>query len=89
MTKVEPIPNKSVEAEKEELREKPLSPTPIDRILQKLSCMELPGKEHFERYMRRKWRLNHKPRTLASSFTSVMLFLDFCGKSGKSDNHYF
>jgi site-specific recombinase XerD len=85
MTKVEPIPNESVEAEKEELREQPLSPTPIDRILQRLSCMELPAKEHFERYMRHKWRLNHKPRTLASSFTSVMLFLGFYGRSGKRD----
>jgi integrase/recombinase XerD len=85
MTKVEPIPNASVEAEKEELREQPLSPTPIDRILQKLSCMELPAKEHFEGYMRHKWRLNHKPRTFASSFTSVMFFLDFYGKSGKRE----
>jgi site-specific recombinase XerD len=34
--------------------------------------------------MRHKWRLNHKPKTLASSFTSVRLFLDFYGKSGKS-----
>jgi site-specific recombinase XerD len=47
--------------------------------------MELPAKEHFERYLRHKWLLNHKPKTLASSFTSVMLFLDFCGKSGKRD----
>jgi integrase/recombinase XerD len=47
--------------------------------------MELPAKEHFERYMRHKWRLNHKPRTLQSSFTSVMLFLSFFGKSGKKD----
>jgi site-specific recombinase XerD len=46
--------------------------------------MELPAKEHFERYMHHKWRLNHKPRTLASSFTSVMFFLDFYGKLGKS-----
>ena len=85
MTKVEPIPDESVEAEKEELREKPLSPTPIERILQKLSCTELPAKEHFERYMRHKWRLNHKPRTLGSSFTSVMLLLSFYGKSGKRE----
>jgi site-specific recombinase XerD len=46
--------------------------------------MEFPAKEHFERYLRHKWRLNHKPRTLSSCFTSVMLFLDFYGKSGKS-----
>src|SRR5512139_2820302 len=85
MTKVQPITNESVRSESEERREQPLSQTPIDHILQKLSCMELPAKEHFERYMRHKWRLNHKPRTLSSSFTSVMLFLEFCGKSGKSD----
>jgi integrase/recombinase XerD len=85
MTKVEPIPKESVQSGREVVREQPLSPTPIDRILQKLSCMELPAKEHFERYMRHKWRLNHKPRTLAGSFTSVMLFLDFYGKSGKRE----
>jgi site-specific recombinase XerD len=47
--------------------------------------MELPAKEHFECYMRHKWRLNHKPRTLQSSFTSVMLFLGFYRESGKRD----
>ncbi len=47
--------------------------------------MGLPAKEHFERYLRHKWRLNHKPKTLQSSFTSVMLFLDFYGKSGKRE----
>jgi site-specific recombinase XerD len=85
MTKAEPIANESVLSEGEVLREQPLSPTLIDRILQRLSCVELPAKEHFECYMRYKWRVNHKPRTLASSFTSVMLFLDFYGKSGKSE----
>jgi len=84
MTQGQSITNESVETESEELREQPLSPTPIERILRKLSCLELPAKEHFEHYLRHKWRLNHKPRTLASSFTSVMLFLDFYGKSGKS-----
>ena len=85
MTKVEPITNESVRSESEEPREQPLIPTPIDRILQKLSCMELPAKEHLECYMRHKWRLNHKPRTLSSSFTSVLLFLDFYGKLGKRE----
>jgi len=84
MTQGQPITNESIKSEGEVVREQSLSPTPIDRILQKLSCMELPAKEHFECYMRHKWRLNHKPRTLASSFTSVRLFLDFYGKSGKS-----
>jgi integrase/recombinase XerD len=85
MTKVEPVINESVQSGSDVVHEQPLSSTPIDRILQKLSCMELPAKEHFERYLRHKVRLNHKPRTLASSFTSVRLFLDFCGKSGKSE----
>ncbi len=83
MTQVQPITQESVEAESEELREQHFEQTPIDPILQKLSRMELPAKEHFERYLRHKWRLNHKPRTLQGSFTSVVLFLDFCGKSGK------
>jgi site-specific recombinase XerD len=58
---------------------------PIDRILQKLSHLELPAKEHFESYMRHKWRLNHKRSTLQGSFASVKLFLELYGKSGKSD----
>ena len=85
MTNVEPISIGSIEIGKNELREPSLSSTPIDRILQKFSYIELPAKEHLERYMRHKWRLNHKPRTMDSSFTSVMLFLDFYGKSGKSE----
>jgi len=83
MTQGQLINNESVKSD-EVVREQPLSPTPIDRILQKLSCLEYPAKEHLECYMRHKWRLNHKPKTLASSFTSVRLFLDFYGKSGKS-----
>jgi integrase/recombinase XerD len=82
---LEPIPNESIQSGSEVVREQPLSPTPIDRILQKLSCIELPAKDHLERYMHHKWRLNHKPRTLTSSFTSVVLFLDFYGKSGKRE----
>jgi len=85
MTNLQPITNESVKSESEVLREQHLAQTPIDRILRKLSRMELPAKEHFERYMRHKWRLNHKPKTLASSFTSVMLLLDFYGRSGKRD----
>jgi len=85
MTRVQPIANESVRSESEEPRGQHLAQPPIDHILQKLSRMELPAKEHFERYMRHKWRLNHKPKTLASSFTSVMLFLGLYGKSGKKD----
>ena len=84
MTQAQPITNGSVKSESEVLHQQPLAQAPIDRILQRLSCLELPAKEHFERYMRHKWRINHKPRTLQSSFTSVMLFLSFYGESGKT-----
>jgi integrase/recombinase XerD len=84
MTQGQPITNESIKSEGEVVREQSLLSPPIDRVLQKLFCMELPAKEQFECYMRHKWRLNHKPRTLASSFTSVRFFLDFYGKSGKS-----
>jgi site-specific recombinase XerD len=85
MTQVQLIANELVKNESEALCEQLFTQTPIDHILQKLSCMELPAKEHFEPYMRHKWCLNHKPRTLSSSFTSVLLFLDFYGKLGKRE----
>ena len=47
--------------------------------------LDLPAKEHFENYLRHKWRVNHKPKTIEGSFTSIMLFLRFYGASGKSD----
>jgi integrase/recombinase XerD len=58
--------------------------TAIDHILRRLFPLELPAKEHFESYLRYKWRLNHKPSTIDGAFTSIVLFLDFYGKSGKS-----
>ena len=85
MTRGQLIVSQSVQREIGTLHEGPRSLNAIESILQKLSCMEFPAKDHFERYMRHKWRLNHKPRTLASSFTSVRLFLDFYGKSGKRE----
>jgi len=82
---IQPITRESVQSGSEVLSEQSLLPTPIERILQKFSCMELPAKGDFESYMRHKWRLNHKPRTLASSFTSVMFFLQFYEKLGKRE----
>jgi len=73
----QPIANESVKSEDEVLCEQPLSPTPVDRILQKLSCMELPAMEHFERYMHHKWRLNHKPNSLRNPLKAIELFLTF------------
>ena len=83
MTQVQPVTIGSVKNESAVARQQHLAKTPIDQILDKLSCIELPAKEHFERYMRHKWRLNHKGSTLQGSFTSVRLFLEVYGKSGK------
>jgi site-specific recombinase XerD len=58
--------------------------SPIDRILQKISKMDPPEREHFESYMRHKWRMNHKPSTLVNSFHAVSSFLTFYSGLGKS-----
>jgi len=85
MTRVEPSIPEAAGTNKQDPHQQPLSATPIDRILQRLSALELPAKEHVERYMRHKWRLNHKRSTLSGSFNSVKLFLDFYGKSGERE----
>jgi hypothetical protein len=50
-------------------------------VCQKMSfhylTLLLPGKERLERYMRHKWRLNHKPATFLSSLGSIVFFLAF------------
>ena len=56
----------------------------LDRFLQKISEMEMPGKEHVEMYMRHKWRMNHRPSTLKGSFHAVSTFLMFYAGIGKS-----
>src|SRR5512139_2638367 len=57
----------------------------LDHVLGRLCVMDLPAKEHFENYLRHKWRLNHRPKTIEGSFTSIMLFLRFYGGLGKTD----
>jgi integrase/recombinase XerD len=56
----------------------------IDRIHQRISKLDPPGREHFERYMIHKWRMNHKPSTLKGGFVAVSSFLTFYGGMGKS-----
>ena len=85
MTQIEPNIQESVESARQDPQQQPLSTTPIARILQRLSVLGVPAKEHLERYMRHKWRLNHKRSTLSGSFNSVRLFLEFYRKSGKSE----
>ena len=80
MTQAKPESNQP-DSSNEAVRER----TPIDHVLERLRPLDLPAKEHFENYLRHKWRANHKPKTTRSSFTSIMLFLQFYGASGKSD----
>jgi len=58
--------------------------TAFDSVLERLRVQDVPGKSHVENYMRHKWRLNHKGKTLEGSLTSLMLFLRFYRASGKS-----
>jgi len=85
MTQVESTTNEAVKSSSAGISQGHLVQSPIEQILKNLSRIELPAKEHFERYLRHKWRLNHKPSTLQGSFTSVRLFLEFYGKSGKRE----
>jgi integrase/recombinase XerD len=81
MTQVKAVSAHADSSTPEPAREK----TIIDRVLGRLVPMDLPAKEHFEDYLRYKWRVNHKPPTIEGSFTSIMLFLQFYAALGKSD----
>ena len=65
MTQARPTSNESISNNLKARREQ----TVIGRVLGRLSSMDLPAKDHFENYLRHKWRLNHKPKTMESSFT--------------------
>jgi site-specific recombinase XerD len=58
--------------------------SPIDRILQKISRLDLPARGLIESYMRHKWRMNHKQSTLQGSCHAVSSFLIFSAGLGKS-----
>jgi len=84
MIQASPNTHRSTSSEIETVHYLPVSESPIDRILEQISKMEVPGREHVEHYMRHKWRMNHKPSTLTGSFYSVSSFLMFCAILGKS-----
>jgi site-specific recombinase XerD len=85
MIQVEVASNESIKSENGVPYQQHSTQTPIERFLQKLSRLELPAKEHFESYLRHKWRLNHKRSTLQGSFASIRLFLELYRRSGKKD----
>ncbi len=62
------------------------SPRPLgNRIFERLSVIDLPAKDYLESYLHYKLRVNHKMRTIESSFTSIRLFLELYEKSGKTE----
>jgi len=85
MTQVQSTTNEAVKSTSAGRSQGHLVQSPIEQVLKNLSRIELPAQEHFEGYLRHKGRLNHKRSTLQGSFTSVRLFLEFYGKSGKRD----
>ena len=56
----------------------------IDRVLARLSRMELPGKGYVEDYLRHQYRRNFKLNTLRSTLTACQLFLSFLKDGGKA-----
>ncbi|MBW2604665.1 MAG: tyrosine-type recombinase/integrase [Deltaproteobacteria bacterium] len=65
----------------------PISPRLLllERILGDISRRDLPAKEYFSEYMRRKYRYNCKPNTLRQAATSLMQFFSFYRDTGKQD----
>jgi len=57
--------------------------TALENVLERLRVRDVPGRQYLENYMRHKWRLNHKGKTLEGSLTSLLFFLSFYGRSGK------
>jgi len=58
--------------------------TPLEVFLRPLSRLDLPGKEHLERYLHYKYRLNRRPNTLTSTVLAAKLFLVFFKETGKA-----
>jgi hypothetical protein len=69
MIETQPTPQEPVRRERDVLHEQHRAQSSIDHVLERLSPLDLPAKEQFERYLRHKARLNHKPSTLDNSFT--------------------
>jgi len=56
----------------------------LQKILRKLSRMDLPGKEHAEGYLRHMARSNRRPRTMYSRWGTMLIFLGLLKANGKN-----
>jgi integrase/recombinase XerD len=84
MTQMQPAVKQLSRSALERLPDQSIPRAAIDRVLQKLSRMEFPEKEHVERYIHHKWRMNHKPGSLSGAFKAIDLFLSFYTSLGKT-----
>jgi integrase/recombinase XerD len=69
----------------DEERARPVSPCndprrELERILQKLSVLEIPGKKHVEDYLRDHHRRQSKPNTIRNTLVTLSGFLTLIGK---------
>jgi len=55
----------------------------LEKILNDISGCNLPAKNHFENYLRQRYRRNCKPNTLRNAGTGLKQFLSFYKRSGK------
>lgn len=56
----------------------------LGKILKRLSGMDLPGKEHVERYLRYLTRGNRRPKTLYSRYGAIVLFIGMIRDNGRT-----
>jgi len=57
---------------------------PLEVFLKPVSPLDLPGKEHLERYVHYKYRLNRRPNTLIGTVAAAKLFLVYFEETGKT-----
>jgi integrase/recombinase XerD len=55
----------------------------LNRYLEKLSALEIPGKQHVKGYLRDQYRRQCKPNTIRNSLVALSGFLDFVSKREK------
>jgi site-specific recombinase XerD len=55
----------------------------LERYLERLSALEIPGKEHVEAYLRDQYRRQCKSNTIRNSLIALRGFLEFAGRRGK------
>jgi len=56
----------------------------LERVLERLSNLEIDGKDHIEEYMRYQYRCHFQANTIRSSFGALVPFVQFIKEKGKA-----